>query len=145
MSTAFLVDYAGLAHRRYPDVPLELAIEFFASDRRHAGQGALRESSRGQKREPKVQNIKRYDLVRDGYTYWLIRCQPERYEFPPFDFRPPGSIIPESVTVTRLPAKAADICLRFARRQFQSRAGRDAIARELRKARRRLRESLNSA
>lgn len=139
------MELAGLAHKRYPDVPLLLALDFFLSDRRRAGLGALDERKRNV--GGNVNNFKRDVFERGGVVYHLRRYSPERREFAPESFTYWGPSIDAATAIVKtvtIPARDERLCVDVAYRDFQTQYGRRMVASMLRHARRQLRTANNS-
>lgn len=131
---------AGLAHRRYPNAELPIAVMFFESDRRAAGLGALDERKRngGPARSNAVINRKWINLLTGQVCYSRSINIKERWVLPEFEMVPPSisDAASEFVTMTKQPAKSAAIALRVDQRTLATQAGRAAVARSLRRMRR---------
>lgn len=134
------MERAALAHRRYPDMPLVLALQCFDSDRRHAGLGALDERKRSGRGE--VRNRKRMSLEDGRILYDMVIDRPERRRWPTMpEPRPLSGVTSEStVTLELVPATLERRCLPVTWRMLSSQRDRTYIAHELRRARRDMRK-----
>lgn len=133
------MEVARLACRRYPKSPLPMAMMYFESDRRQAGGGVLWSRARISKRSP-VRCLKETDMLNKTILYSRIVNVEPRDEYPPFDFDmgiSGADDVFDTVTVTRVPARVSTMCFRCDARDLMSQSGRTAVARELRKLRRR--------
>ena len=130
-----------LATRRYPRTHALLALQYFESDRRTAGLGALKDSpGRGHKN---VRNIKRVDLETLGVFYHRIIDIPQRWELPPMEFTFSITDVSqnECVTMLKTPARFVERYVRVSRRDFQTQEGRNRVANYLRQLRRETRQA----
>ena len=136
--TAWLhLDVAGLAHARYPNEPIDLAIMMFMSDRRAAGLGALDDNKRPRGRRP-VRNIKRVDLLSGDVLYERIIDAPAHQVLPRMEFEyTVGSPGPAYVKATYVPARKSHFCVRIERGWLESQRDRRMAANYLRELRRR--------
>lgn len=135
------MELAGLAYRRYPGMPLPMAVECFLSDRRKAGLGALDERKRRVGAD--ISNYKRDVMEHGQVRYHLVRHTPahRKYDLPPcaaFDPEAPGM---DTMTVRtfEVPAKNVHLCVPADYRDFHEQALRRRVAQALREARRQLR------
>lgn len=128
---------AGLAHRRYPDMDLLLAIECFRSDRQRAGMGALDVNKRrgGGREISRVKRVNHYGEVQ----YKLAFSRPAREAWTPQRFELGAEIGPEStITMELVPAKQRAVGLHCFARDLFDQGMRSVIAAELRVVRRSL-------
>lgn len=133
------MERAALAHRRYPDMPLDLALQCFESDRSHAGLGALDERKRSGRGE--VRNRKRTNLEGGRILYDMVIDRPERRRWPvaPEPWILSGVTSKATVTLEVVPAKLERRCLPVTRDMLRTQRDRTYIAHELRRARRDMR------
>lgn len=134
------MELAGLAHRRYPDVELPLAIRFLESDRRRAGLGALDERRR--KVGGNISNYKRDVYEQMQVRYHLVRHTPARMEYPRMswdEWMPTlGNAAEAKITLIQVPARDQHLCVPADYRDLREQSGRRKIAATLREARRQL-------
>jgi hypothetical protein len=133
------LELMALAHRRYPGMPLPLALMCFESDRNRAGLGALDESRRHV--GANINNYKRSVQERGGVIYHLVRHAPARRKFQPMeleDFVPGANYASATVTVVDVPEKTEHLCVARDFRDLREQRGRNETAILLRKARRQL-------
>ncbi|GER16703.1 hypothetical protein [Variovorax boronicumulans] len=130
-----------LAHARYPDMSLLLAIECFRSDRQRAGMGALGVKSRGWggRRRREISRVK-HDYSDGKVQYVLAVNRPERHACPvrSVDDFTLGHPVEATMTLVLIPAKEVAIGVVCHARDLFDQGMRSHIARELREARRRL-------
>jgi hypothetical protein len=139
MSMNDRLELVALAHRRYPDMPLRLALMCFESDRNRAGLGALDESRRHV--GANINNYKRAVHERGGVIYHLVRHSPACRRFQPAefeDFDPDANYATATVTTVDVPAKTEHLCVARDFRDLREQRGRKETAILLRKARRQL-------
>lgn len=132
------LDVAALAHARYPDDPIDLAIMFFMSDRRAAGLGALDESKRPRGRRP-VRNSKYVDIITGQVHYDRTIDVPAHREWPVVDFSSyciGDTAATDTVTIINAPGRKAHMALRLDRRMFERQSDRRIVAAQLRELRR---------
>lgn len=130
------MEVALLAHRRYPDMPLDLALMCFESDRRRAGLGALDDRKR---RGVEVFRSKRLDFASDLVIYRFGIARPAREEYVPqdwMDFDPSKDYSTLTVQRVKIPAHKEKFGLNVRVRDFYDQRTRNLIARQLRNARR---------
>lgn len=134
------MEIAGLAHRRYPGQPLDLAIMQFRSDRGRAGLGALDERHRRRPGRKQIRNLKR--ATRDQVTYDLLIDVTPRQRYARQPIPEPWEISATStITVETVPARFDHRCLPFSGYLLGEQSGRWAVAQELRALRREMRKS----
>jgi hypothetical protein len=134
------MEAAGLAHRRYPDMPLDLALFCFRSDRRTAGLGALDERKR--KRRGEVANYKLDVFEHRQVRYHLIRHTRARREYDPESFSSIDVFDAKStVLLIDIPERTQHLVVPVDYFDFENQRGRRRVAIALRIARRQLREA----
>jgi hypothetical protein len=135
------VELAALAHRRYPDMELPLAVRCLLSDRRHAGLGALDERRRLGRNG--VNNYKHGLLESGQVRYHLVRRTPPRMDYPLVswaDFAAHSIDHAEpTIALVKIPARNQHLCVPADWRELTEQSGRRSVAAALRKARRMLR------
>lgn len=132
---------AARAHKRYPDVPLDLAMLFAASDNRKAGLGAL--GKRGPAPDRVIGRWKEQDPMDGRVTYFLRIRQHAGYRYKRetvqlYDFCHPG-VEASIVQLDFVPERNDVLRVRYDRHDFETRSGRRMIAAALLQARRDLR------
>lgn len=130
-----------LARIRYPDVPPLLALEFYLSDRRYSGLGALGGRTVRPRSTPvTISRSKTRDMLKRTTT-WSIRNHRLAWEVLPreafeFDWSTPIGVGAESTfTTTILPELTVERWLTMPDRDIQDRDGRQRAAHYLRKLR----------
>lgn len=148
-STRDRMELLGLAHRRYPDVEPWIAVEFFLSDRRRAGLGALDARRRLSVARKEISYYKQMDFYTGRIEYDARLNVPARREYPKLqeslaDFFNDNSAL-ACVQLIERPAVMAHLRLPFERSIFDSQTGRRFVAKELRKLRLQLRKDSGNA
>lgn len=133
------IELLALAMRRYPDVMPDLALLYFASDRRAAGLGSLdlrNPRRRSQNPRRNLQNTKQFNHLTGAVMYDRVLDVPPRQTFE-------GSM-PSSVksigddaflTIKTLAARHGHLRLDVEPDRLKTQKGRNYVAQELRKMR----------
>jgi hypothetical protein len=138
------IELAALAHRRYPDMELPLAVMCFQSDRRRAGLGALDEHRRRGLRLSGIRNYKCDVIEHRQARYHMIRHTPARMEYERQageDFNPNASYAEMTVQMIQIPERSEHLCVAADYADLVEQYGRHRIAAALREARRQIRGS----
>lgn len=137
------MELAGLAHRRYPNMQLPMALLCFESDRRKAGLGALDECLRGTGKGRWIGYRKWVENFTGRVVYEAIIEIPPHYRVP----RIPaldlcGSLITAETCIqaTWVPARSERMHLPVDSDVFRTQSGRRYVARQLWRMRKTLRE-----
>lgn len=138
MSRFPMLELAAIAHKRYPDMALDLAVMCLLSDRRAAGLGALDDRKRrASRRHSPVRNIKERDLL-SGHLIYSRTIHIEAHQVLPeldfADYLPGAGAKHMTVTVTTVPERRVAMAMNCYPPETQ--AERNIVAASLRELRR---------
>lgn len=131
-----MCDFAAYAMRRYPGEML--ALEFFASDRRVAGLGAL-DAKRRPRRRDGISNSKWWDAVSGHICYAMAKRTGDAWQLPRMrlaDLTPGTMARDATAQLVLVPGVTWEVRVPVSRDELQSQRGRDTVAAALRRARR---------
>lgn len=133
-------ELAALANARYPDVPLLLAIDFFMSDRRQAGLGALGVERRKRFGAMGYSHSKEMNHFDGRIFYRSAYRQKERLRYKPMPLMDYTHISQRATIETeRVPSIDEVRAMPIDYKDFSTQAGRRYVARCLRGLRKEIR------
>lgn len=132
------MELVALAHRRYPDMELPLALMCFQSDRRRAGLGAL--DSNRRRGHKGVHNYK-MDSEGRGVRYHLVRQAPAGWKFPLVRWENidlTANYSEATIKLVPVPERNEHLCVPADYMDLREQSGRRVIAATLREARKQI-------